>query len=167
MLLLLPVACLVVERIGPLQKLPWEESPFRGRQLDRGMRHAWWLPNFLTEQEIDHLRGFAAKSPDRSKAYESGDFGARVDNVLAGIDDRVSNLTGIIDGVKMRLTINRPWNKVKTNNQLQNLHHDRFKKPSRVVTLIVYLSDADSDGAKSLAAIRPPCFRDGCALSAQ
>ena len=166
MLSLLPVACLAGERIGPLQKLPWEESPFRGRQLDRGMRHVWWLPDFLTEKEIDHLRGFAAKSPNRSKAYESGDFGARVDDVLAGIDDRVSNLTGIIDGVKMRLTINRPWNK-ETKNQLQNLHHDRFKKPNRVVTLIAYLSDADSDGAKGLAPIRPPCCLPGCALFAQ
>ena len=47
------------------------------------------------------------------------------------------------------MAVNREWAGELDNsstNQLQNLHHDKLRAPERVVTVLIYLSDAAADG---------------------
>jgi len=131
-------------------------SSFSAEPLDDS-GDVWLLPNFLIDMEIDWLRRLAAGSPERNKLYESGEFSLyhkASDSVLAGIVERVANLTGIPSSPdeSMRLSITRSIASLKNGTMqpaiarhggpsVTRLHHDQNKAPRRVVTLLSFVSD--------------------------
>ena len=135
--------------------------------------HVWVIPNFLTESEVLHLRAIGASSTkmmQTSSSYESVEFRRpwepSSDPIVNSIESRIGNLAGIPPNTRdspLRLSVSRPWvhdpaNDGKTH-QLQNLHHDKLKAPERVLTTLLYLSDAPSDGLRGGDTIFPCAAR--------
>ena len=141
----------------PCQRFELQLDRFSSQQLDR-TGHIWHIDQFLTEEEVNHFRTIGAGS---AKMMSSASYGAvefrrpwesSADQVALQVEDRISALTSIApnrNDSPLRMAVNREWAGELDNsstNQLQNLHHDKLRAPERVVTVLIYLSDAAADG---------------------
>lgn len=149
---------------------------------------AYFIPHFLTEDEVQHVRRITGGSQTLSsgrasyasvEASRPWDRGA--DAVLAAIEHRMGYLVGIpphADEAPMRISVNRPWAGSaaalgsERDFSLQNLHLDKQAVPGRddgssrrVVAVLAYLSDSaadDLEGGETLL----PCLRGGASTIA-
>ena len=100
-----------------LPRLPWEAL---GQPVPGTDGSVLLLDGFLSEAEVQHILaagrqalGLAAASPaQQARMYASTELHARDDPVLAALDERVANLSGIpvhtSEGT-FRVAVSRPW----------------------------------------------------------
>ena len=116
-ILLVAVALSQLLRPRALPRLPWEEL---GQPVPGTDGSVLLLDGFLSEAEVQHILaagrqalGLAAASPaQQARMYASTELHARDDPVLAALDERVANLSGIPvhsgEGT-FRVAVSRPW----------------------------------------------------------
>ena len=116
-ILLVAVALSQLLRPRAHPRLPWEEL---GQPVPGTDGSVLLLDGFLSEAEVQHILaagrqalGLAAASPaQQARMYASTELHARDDPVLAALDERVANLTGIPvhagEGT-FRVAVSRPW----------------------------------------------------------
>ena len=119
-ILLAAVALSLLLRARVLPSLPWEElaQPIPGTGGS-----VFLLDGFLSEAEVQHILAAgrqalgltappAAATPQHARMYASTELQARDDPVLAALDERLANLTGIPvhsgEGT-FRVAVSRPW----------------------------------------------------------
>ena len=119
-ILLAAVALSLLLRARVLPSLPWEElaQPIPGTGGS-----VFLLDGFLSEAEVLHILAAgrqalgltappAAATPQHARMYASTELQARDDPVLAALDERLANLTGIPvhsgEGT-FRVAVSRPW----------------------------------------------------------
>ena len=160
---------------------PWQQPQWTAQvePLD-GEGEVFLVHDFLSAAEVDHVlrraRGQMAQAaarqppplppqqqqqqPFATTALAAWDQrGREIDAVLARIEQRVGNLTGIPPHAREgmpRVTVSRPWSPTASRGALKNLHHDqngvldgerlRRKRERRAVTLLVYLSPEEGGG---------------------
>lgn len=116
-ILLVAVALSQLLRPRALPRLPWEEL---GQPVPGTDGSVLLLDGFLSEAEVQHILaagrqalGLAAASPaQQTRMYASTELHARDDPLLAALDERVANLSGIKvhsgEGT-FRVAVSRPW----------------------------------------------------------
>ena len=116
-ILLVAVALSQLLRPRALPRLPWEEL---GQPVPGTDGSVLLLDGFLSEAEVQHILaagrqalGLVAASPaQQARMYASTELHARDDPVLAALDERVANLSGIPvhsgEGT-FRVAVSRPW----------------------------------------------------------
>lgn len=144
-ILLAAVALSLLLRAGTLPPLPWEElaQPVPGTGGS-----VLLLDGFLSEAEVQHILAAgrqalglaappAATTPaQHARMYASTELHARDDPVLAALDERVANLTGIPvhsgEGT-FRVAVSRPWlgAAAATDVEVQPPAHPAIRVPAR------------------------------------
>lgn len=142
---------------------PWLGPHFAARPLDES-GHVYLIDRFLTEDEVEHLRlvGGHALPPEAPHAHVSWaelprPWEARADPVVAMIEARIANLTGIAphaDESPLLLEVQRSWPEGASHEpsaaaapeagvgELHSaLRHDAAQRPQRVASVLVFLSD--------------------------
>ena len=116
-ILVVAVALSQLLRPRALPRLPWEEL---GQPVPGTDGSVLLLDGFLSEVEVQHILaagrqalGLATASPaQQARMYASTELHARDDPVLAALDERVANLSGIPvhagEGT-FRVAVSRPW----------------------------------------------------------
>ena len=103
-----------------------------------------WLPAFLNESEVQHLRAIVAGDARFAAAYHSAEFfrpwEPRADAVTSAIETRIGELTGLPPSEHdspLRIAVNRPWGgEAEGTPSVRNLHHDSHERPRRVAVCL-------------------------------
>ena len=141
-ILLVAVALSQLLRPRALPRLPWEEL---GQPVPGTDGSVLLLDGFLSEAEVQHILaagrqalGLAAASPaQQARMYASTELHARDDPVLAALDERVANLSGIPvhsgEGT-FRVAVSRPWlgSAAATDVKVQSIPGKATRLPARL-----------------------------------
>ena len=141
-ILLVAVALSQLLRPRALPRLPWEEL---GQPVPGTDGSVLLLDGFLSEAEVQHILaagrqalGLVAASPaQQARMYASTELHARDDPVLAALDERVANLSGIPvhsgEGT-FRVAVSRPWlgSAAATDVKVQSIPGKATRLPARL-----------------------------------
>jgi hypothetical protein len=113
------------------------------------------LPGFLSDDEVRYFRAMGDAHPERFNAAEWGSYASvnlpqssdpEATLTIRTVETRIAALTGLAvspHDSPLQLSVSRPWD--PSRGLVFNMHHDSNRKPRRVATVLMYLSDAESD----------------------
>eukprot|EP00960_Hanusia_phi_P065839 766228-Hanusia_phi.AAC.2 len=150
-----------------------EERREPGRLLQSAIEVIDWdsrifkIEDFLSSPEVDEMIGLgqAELNAQHGNAWQHLPYGAvffryqkdRMARRLVEIEDRIARVTMIQphpDELPLMFTRQIPGatvGNVIPNQKLRNVHHDKNHRENRVVTVLIYLSDArDGDGGHTI-----------------